>query len=59
MEHDRCDVQRRDDGSVLVRVHSSDSRGQRLPDAVFTFRPGDPQYTYWEQQVNQRSSTSA
>lgn len=47
MELQSCDVERRSDGVVLVRVHSSARNGQRLPDAVFTFRQGDPQYEYW------------
>jgi hypothetical protein len=42
------EVERRTDGSVLVRVHSAARNGRQLPDAVFTFRSGDPQYTYWE-----------
>jgi hypothetical protein len=42
-----CDVERHGDGTILVRVHSSDRNGRKLPDAVFTFRLGDPQYTYW------------
>jgi hypothetical protein len=46
-----CDVERRSDGSILVRVHSSDRSGRRLPDAVFTFRSGDPQFGHWEQQA--------
>ena len=54
MEQDSWDVERRNDGAVLVRVHSSDQEGRQLPDAVFTFRLGDPQYTYWDQQLNQR-----
>jgi hypothetical protein len=28
-------------------VHSEDHRGDRLPDARFSFRCGDPQYAYW------------
>ena len=47
MAPDACDVERCGDGTVLVRVHSSDRSGRKLPDAVFTFRLGDPQYTYW------------
>jgi hypothetical protein len=54
MKPDLWDVERRDDGAVLVRVHSCDRGGQPLPDAVFTFRRGDPQYEYWEQQCRQR-----
>jgi len=47
MAPDTCDVERYGDGKVLVRVHSCDRNGRKLPDAVFTFRLGDPQYTYW------------
>jgi hypothetical protein len=47
MQLDDCDVQRHSDGTVLVRVHSLDRHGRPLPDAVFTFRVGDPQYGYW------------
>ena len=47
MALDACDVERYSDGTVLVRVHSCDRNGRKLPDAVFTFRFGDPQYTYW------------
>lgn len=47
MPTDACDVERYGDGTVLVRVHSNDRSGQTLPDAVFTFRLGDPQYGYW------------
>ena len=48
------DIECRDQGVVLVRVHSSGKDGRPLPDAVFTFRPGDPQYDYWRQQQAQR-----
>lgn len=41
--------ERRSDGAVLVRVPSR--RDAALPDAVFTFRHGDPQYGFWEQQL--------
>lgn len=51
---DACDVERRKDGSVLVRVHSVDRQGRQLPDAVFTFRVGDPQYNFWEQRAQWR-----
>lgn len=51
------DVERRGDGVVVVRVHSLDrGDGQPLPDAVFAFRSGDPQYYYWEQVLNRRQS---
>ncbi len=48
---DSWEVERRDDGAVLVRVHSCNRQGRQLPDAVFAFRPGDPQYDYWERQL--------
>ena len=47
-------VERRADGAVLVRVHSRVTDGQALPDAVFAFRAGDPQYSYWEAQLRHR-----
>jgi hypothetical protein len=52
---DSCDVHRRSDGAVLVRVHSHDRHGRQLPDAVFTFRFGDPQYDYWVKQVGEHT----
>jgi hypothetical protein len=51
---DCWDVEPQDDGIVLVRVHSSDRSGNPLPDAVFTFRRGDPQYEYWAAQAEDR-----
>ncbi|MGD0383123.1 MAG: hypothetical protein ABSA77_06340 [Thermoguttaceae bacterium] len=55
LEPESWDVDRRQDGAVLVRVHSSDRNGQRLPDAVFTFRLGDPQYNYWEEKYRKNA----
>jgi hypothetical protein len=49
-----CDIERRVDGAVVVRVHSRNVNGRALPDAVFAFRAGDPQYSFWEQQLRQR-----
>jgi hypothetical protein len=49
------DVERRNDGVLLVRVHSCNLQGRQLPDAVFTFRKGDPQYDYWERQFRDRT----
>jgi hypothetical protein len=51
-----CDVERRKDGTVLVRVHSSDRHGSPLPDAVFTFRQGDPQYDFWASRIVDRAT---
>jgi len=49
-----CDIERRVDGAVVVRVHSRVTSGRALPDAVFAFRAGDPQFSFWEQQLRQR-----
>jgi hypothetical protein len=49
MEPQSWDVDQRPDGAVLVRVHSTNRKGQPLPDAVFAFRLGDPQYDYWRE----------
>jgi len=59
MELNAWDVEVRNDGALLVRVHSSEKNGQRLPDAVFAFRPGDPQYDYWAARYRERGSSSA
>lgn len=48
------DVERRQDGAVLVRVHSRVVNGRALPDAVFAFRSGDPQFAFWEEQLRHR-----
>ena len=44
---ERLSIEQRPDGSLLVRVQSEAHRGERLPDAKFSFRCGDPQYAYW------------
>lgn len=51
MEPDRCRLERNQQGAILVRVASGGTNGQRLPDAVFTFWRGDPQYDYWEDRL--------
>lgn len=48
------DVERRQDGAVVVRVRSRIVNGRALPDAVFAFRMGDPQFSYWEAQLRHR-----
>ncbi|MDO4584143.1 MAG: hypothetical protein Q4D62_08580 [Planctomycetia bacterium] len=40
-------IERRENGVLIVKVHSRDANGKPLPDAVFTFRPHDPQYEHW------------
>lgn len=55
---DACDVEDGQNGVVFVRVRSNNRLGQPLPDAVFTFRPGDPQYEFWKQRLSEREVTS-
>jgi hypothetical protein len=44
---ERLTIHKRDDGAIVVRVRSAGDDRDRLPDAVFSFRCGDPQYAYW------------
>ncbi len=52
------DVERREDGAVIVRVHSRRCPDQPLPDAVFAFRSGDPQFLFWESMLEGHRSAS-
>jgi hypothetical protein len=53
-------LERRSDGVILVRVPSPVREGStRLPDAVFSFRDGDPQYALWAERVAQRDAENA
>lgn len=49
-------LERRNDGVILVRVPSQrrHDAAESLPDAVFSFRDGDPQYCIWSQRVAER-----
>lgn len=49
-------IHRRGDGALVVRVPSRVGNGSRLPDATFSFRAGDPQYAFWEQQYCRQQS---
>jgi hypothetical protein len=49
---ERLSIEKRSDGAILVRVQSAGPAGERLPDAVFSFRCGDPQYAYWLGRLN-------
>lgn len=52
-------LERRSDGAILVRVPSSMHDGHtRLPDAVFSFRDGDPQYAIWAERLAGRETAS-
>jgi hypothetical protein len=58
MNLDSYSVERRpSDGAVIVRVASRDRGQETLPDAVFTFRFGDPQYQYWEDLLRERQDS--
>jgi hypothetical protein len=59
VELEQCAVERRGDGAILVRVRSTERDGARLPDAVFAFRSGDPQYDYWAYQWAVRKGVGA
>jgi hypothetical protein len=48
-------LERRSDGAVLVRVPSLFRGEKALPEAVFSFRLGDPQFAYWEGELLRRS----
>ena len=49
----RLVIEKRGDGAIVVRVRSEDSR---LPDAVFSFRCGDPQYARWSRRLEGRQA---
>lgn len=55
-QYDQWKIERRPDGVVVVRVPSRDRDGSPLPDAVFSFKPGSPQYAFWSEQLQQRES---
>jgi len=44
-------IERGPNGTILVRVPSRRVGGYQPPDAVFTFRCGDPQFEYWMSQL--------
>jgi len=44
---DQISIEKRDNGTIVVRVRSEGPEESRLPDAVFSFRNGEPQYAYW------------
>jgi hypothetical protein len=52
------EVERRDDGAVVVRVRSRQVDGEPLPDAIFAFRAGEPQYHYWQQILLDRETSA-
>ncbi len=55
---ERIAIEQRRDGAIVVRVKSAGSERSRLPDAVFSFRCGDPQYAYWLRRLGERPAES-
>jgi hypothetical protein len=55
----RLSVEKRGDGTVVVRVRSDGPEESRLPDAVFSFRNGDPQYAYWLSRLSSDAAKTA
>jgi hypothetical protein len=53
VDPDHCCLEQRPDGAIVVRVPSRATAGLALPDAVFAFRAGDPQFAFWQQQFSQ------
>lgn len=52
-------LERRSDGAILVHVPSPRrDETSRLPDAVFAFRDGDPQYALWAERLAAREETT-
>lgn len=51
-----CLIERRRDGVLIVRVRSRQLSGPPVPDAVFTFRAGDPQYSLWERRFREQQN---
>jgi len=55
---ERIEIEQRSDGAIVVRVKSEGPERARLPDAVFSFRCGDPQYAYWLRRLGERPAAS-
>lgn len=53
---DAWTLERRSDGALVVRIPSRRDVAAPLPDAVFTFRAGDPQYDFWHRQMAERET---
>jgi hypothetical protein len=49
----RCYLEQRSDGAIVVRVPSRSAPAGALPEAVFAFRAGDPQFAFWQRQFCQ------
>jgi len=49
-------IERRSDGAVVVRVRSAHAADCAIPDAVFAFRQGDPQFIYWDERLRNQEN---
>ena len=58
IRNSKCDSSDREGGAILVRVKSAGPEAARLPDAVFSFRCGDPQYAYWLRRLTEHAEGS-
>jgi hypothetical protein len=47
-------IERRHDGALIVRVRATTPCDPPLPDAVFTFRPADPQFEVWQRRYREQ-----
>ena len=54
--HNAWKIERRSDGAVVVRVPSLPHGSESIPDAVFAFRQGDPQYVYWDERLRHQET---
>jgi len=59
MDHESWQVERRTDGAVVVRVPSLQREDGALPDAVFAFRLGDPQYSFWRRKLEEQDERAS
>jgi hypothetical protein len=58
MDDRQLHIERRSDGAVLVRVRSEGEAYGELPDAVFAFRAGDPQFSFWESRLEAQQAAA-
>jgi hypothetical protein len=49
-------IERRSDGAVVERVPSPSAGDRAIPEAVFAFRQGDPQFIYWDERLRNQEN---
>ena len=52
-------LERRPDGAVLGTCRSRSHNWLKLPEAVFAFRTGDPQFPYWDEKLDPSEHANA